>query len=64
MDQLSSFQEDLVSNFILGVVLVALIAARDLCKRISHSDCKWDGVNGLMVKLPTFHREPPTDDIV
>jgi hypothetical protein len=55
--QLSTFQEDLVSNLILGVVLVVLIAARDLCKRISHSDCKWDGENGLVIKLPTFHRE-------
>ena len=58
METLSSFEEDLLSNLILGVILVVLVALRDLCKRISQSDCEF-GEHGLRIKLPTF-RDPPT----
>ena len=69
MDGLSTFEEDLVSNLILGAGMVAILALRDLCKRISHSDCGFDE-NGLMIKLPTWRpkkpdeREPEMDSIV
>ena len=46
--------EDLASNAILGIVLVIYFCARDLCKRIAHSDCNYDE-NGLQVRLPTWH---------
>ncbi len=58
---MNSFEEDLVSNALLGLVLVALMAARDLCKRISHSDCAIDSEHGLMFKLPTFRA--PTNEV-
>ena len=51
---MNSFEEDLVSNALLGVILVGLMAARDLCKRISRSDCAVDSEHGLHFKLPTF----------
>ena len=49
-----TFSEDLVSNAILGAVLVIYFCARDLCKRVSRSDCAYDCEKGLQVKLPTF----------
>lgn len=54
--------EDLVANAILGVVLVAVTCARDLCKRISRSDCVYDTRDGLRVKLPTFHGSTTTSE--
>ena len=49
--------EDLVSNGILGFGMVLYFCCRDLCKRVSHSDCYYDAENGLKFKLPTW-REP------
>ena len=48
----------MLSNLILGVILVVLVALRDLCKRISQSDCEF-GEHGLRIKLPTFRDPPP-----
>ena len=50
----------MLSNLILGVILVVLVALRDLCKRISQSDCEF-GEHGLRIKLPTFRDPPPRD---
>ena len=53
--------EDLLANAILGVALVLVTCTRDLCKRVSRSDCVYDPRDGgLRVKLPTFHRDTPT----
>ena len=49
-----TFIEDIVANALLGIVLVAVSCARDLCKRVSQSDCVYDN-GGLKIKLPTFH---------
>ena len=49
-----TFIEDIVANALLGIVLVAVSCARDLCKRVSQSDCAYDN-GGLKIKLPTFH---------
>jgi len=49
-----TFVEDIVANALLGIVLVAVSCARDLCKRVSQSDCVYDN-GGLKIKLPTFH---------
>jgi hypothetical protein len=56
--ELSTFSEDLISNAILGAVLAALVLARDVCKRISHSNCKY-GEHGLEWSLPTWHGGDP-----
>jgi hypothetical protein len=58
--ELTSLQEDLIANAILGFAAVVLLACRDLCKRISHSDCKIDAEKGLILKLPTWR--PGSDD--
>lgn len=50
-----TFQEDLLSNAILGIVMLVFVCARDFCKRVSRSDCVYDTDNGLRVKLPTWH---------
>ena len=55
-----TFSEDLLSNAILGGVLILYFCCRDLCKRVSHSDCAFDCKKGLQVKLPTW-RDPPED---
>jgi hypothetical protein len=55
--ELTSLQEDLLSNAILGLAAVILLACRDLCKRIAHSDCKIDAERGLVIKLPTWRAE-------
>ena len=52
--ELTTFQEDLISNAVLGLAAVVLLACRDLCKRIAHSDCKIDAEKGLVIKLPTW----------
>ncbi len=49
-----TFAEDLLANALLGAVLIAVTCARDLCKRVSRSDCVYDN-GGLKIKLPTFH---------
>ena len=54
----ATFQEDIVSNLLLGAGMVLFVCSRDLCKRISHSDCVYDSdAGGLKIKLPTW-REP------
>ena len=55
--ELTTFQEDLISNAVLGLAAVVLLACRDLCKRIAHSDCKIDAERGLVIKLPTWRAE-------
>ena len=54
-------EENLLSNAMLGVALVLLMAMRDLCKRIAHSDCAIDGAHGLTFKLPTWRAEKEDD---
>ena len=53
--------EDLLANAILGAALVLVTCTRDLCKRVSRSDCVYDPRDGgLRVKLPTFHHSSST----
>ena len=49
-----TFKEDLLANALLGLAMVLFICCKDLCKRVSQSDCLLDS-DGLRVKLPTFH---------
>ena len=49
-----TFQEDLLANAVLGLVMLLFVCARDFCKRVSRSDCVYDTGNGLHIKLPTF----------
>ena len=55
-----TFYEDLVSNAILGIVLIGAACLKDLCKRVSHSDCAVDE-NGLKLKLPTWRTDGDSD---
>ena len=58
-----TFQEDLVSNAVLGLGMVLFFCCRDLCKRVSHSECLYDAANGgLRVKLPTYRKNSEDDD--
>ena len=57
-----TFAEDLLANALLGAVLIAVTCARDLCKRVSRSDCVYDTQDGLRVKLPTFHGKSRSED--
>ena len=50
---MDSFQEDIVSNAMLFVAGVLFMALRDLCKRVSHSDCRHDS-DGWIWSLPTW----------
>ena len=49
----TSFQSDLAANAILLGVGMLVMTFRDICKRISHSDCAVDE-HGLRMKLPTW----------
>ena len=49
-----TFKEDLLANALLGLAMVLFVCCKDLCKRVSRSDCLLDS-DGLRVKLPTFH---------
>ena len=49
-----TMSEDMLSNAILGAVLIFYFCMRDLCKRVSQSDCAFDCKKGLQVKLPTW----------
>ena len=58
-----AFQEDLIANAILGIAMLVFVCAKDLCKRVSRSDCVLDQENGLRIKLPTFRDEPTVQDV-
>ena len=58
-----TLKEDLMANALLGAILVGLACCKDLCKRISHSDCVLDRENGLSIKLPTWHADEPDPEI-
>ena len=60
--ELTSLQEDLLSNAVLGFAAVVLLACRDLCKRVAHSDCKIDAEKGLIMKLPTWRARDDEKD--
>ena len=62
MELTPTMQEDLVSNLLLGLGMVAYFGLRDLCKRISHSDCRYDREAGLIFALPTWHPNRDDDD--
>ena len=64
MELTDTFKEDIVSNLLLGAGLVLYFAARDLCKRISHSDCRYDGDRGLIFALPTWHGDQEDTDAI
>ena len=53
--------EDLISNAILGIVLISVTCMRDFCKRVSHSDCAYD--NGLQIRLPTWHAKDDDSEV-
>ena len=57
--ELTTLQENLLSNGILAVIGLAVLTCRDICRRVSHSDCAIDD-NKLHFKLPTF-RSSRTD---
>jgi len=61
MDVSETFKEDLVSNLLLGLGMIAYFGLRDLCKRISHSDCRY-GETGLIFSLSTWHERDDDDD--
>ncbi len=61
--ELTTFQEDLISNAVLGLAAVILLACRDLCKRIAHSDCKIDAERGLVMKLPTWRDDEKAEEL-
>ena len=55
MDITPTMKEDLVSNALLGLGILLYYTLRDLCKRVSHSDCSYDNEHGgLKIKLPTW----------
>lgn len=60
--ELTTFQEDLVSNAVLALVGLCVVGLRDLCKRVSHSHCHYDAEKGLDVRLPTW-REQPAEEV-
>jgi hypothetical protein len=53
--ELTTLQEDLLSNTILAVVGLLVLTCRDICRRVSHSDCAVDD-GKLRFKLPTFRK--------
>ena len=53
MELTKTLQENLLSNGILAVIGLAVLTCRDICRRVSHSDCAIDD-NKLHFKLPTF----------
>ena len=57
----TAFQSDLAANAILLGIGMLVMTFRDICKRISHSDCAVDG-HGLRMKLPTWRDKPQEDD--
>ena len=61
---MDSFQEDMVSNAMLFAAGVIFMALRDVCKRLAHSECRYE--DGLVWKLPTWRPDapdPPDDDL-
>ena len=58
-----TFTEDMLANAILGTVLILYFCMRDLCKRVSHSDCAYDCEKGLQVKLPTWRAPTSETDL-
>ena len=61
--ELTSLQEDLLANAVLGLAAVLLLACRDLCKRVAHSDCKMDAERGLVIKLPTWRDDAKPEPV-
>jgi hypothetical protein len=62
MEWTPTLQEDVISNLLLGLGMVAYFGLRDLCKRVSHSTCKYNGENGLIFALPTWRKDDDDDD--
>ncbi len=57
----TAFQSDLAANAVLFGVGVLVVAFRDICKRISHSDCALDE-HGLRMKLPTWRPDRDAEE--
>ena len=58
-----SLSEDLLSNAILGVILIVFFCIRDLGKRFVNSDCAYEN-DHWHFKLPTVRqRSPPEQDL-
>ena len=57
-----AFKSDMAANSILFAIGLCVMAFRDICKRISHSDCAVDE-HGLRMKLPTWRPENPSQDL-
>ena len=55
-----AFKSDMAANAILLGISLCLVSLRDICKRISHSDCAVDE-HGLRMKLPTWR--PQDQDV-
>ena len=50
----STLSEDLIANAVLAAGMIVVMCARDLCKRVVNSDCRYED-GGLKFKLPTLH---------
>ena len=54
----STLSEDLIANGVLAIGMIVVMCLRDFCKRVSHSDCRYE--DGLKFKLPTYREDPDT----
>lgn len=62
MEWTPTLQEDIVSNLLLGIGMITYFALRDLCKRISHSDCRYDKEHGMIFALPTWRKDDDNEN--
>jgi hypothetical protein len=61
MDISKTMWEDIIANTLLGTGMILYFCFRDLCKRVSHSDCYYDAEHGLKMKLPTWREDTAED---
>ena len=54
MELSSTFKEDVLANALALGIMIAYVTCRDICKRVSHSTCKYNQDSGLIFALPTW----------
>jgi len=65
MEISSTMKEDMIANALLGAGILLYYTLRDLCKRVSHSDCSYDNEHGgLKIKLPTWRESEEKGDSI
>ena len=64
MEISSTMKEDMISNALLGAGILLYYTLRDLCKRVSHSDCRYDNEHGITYKLPTWRGDDEKADSI